>query len=87
MTAPSNSGPRPVLMVVGENAFQIIDSQIFVAMNREIPLPNPYPFCSNSSSRITMRPATTNCTTSSTQTPAPKSEGNPYRPVRTKTQA
>ncbi len=85
MTAPSNSGPRPVLMVVGENAFQTtiselvllvpgatasfgtclenqysqnmsqssicdskgaistrtyvpIDSQIFVAINREMPL-------------------------------------------------
>ena len=38
MTAPSNSGPRPVLMVVGEKAFHTIDSQIFVAMNKEIPL-------------------------------------------------
>lgn len=38
MTAPSNSGPRPVLMVVGEKAFQTMDSQIFVAMNREMPL-------------------------------------------------
>ena len=38
MTAPSNSGPRPVLIVVGENAFHTIDSQIFVAMKREMPL-------------------------------------------------
>ena len=38
MTAPSNSGPRPVLMVVGEKAFHTMDSQIFVAMNREMPL-------------------------------------------------
>ena len=37
MTAPSNSGPRPVLMVVGEKAFQMIDSQMLVAMNRDIP--------------------------------------------------
>ena len=34
----------PVLMVVGENAFQMIDSQILVAMKREIPEPRPYPF-------------------------------------------
>ena len=38
MTAPSNSGPRPVLMVVGEKAFHTMDSQIFVAINKEIPL-------------------------------------------------
>lgn len=37
MTAPSNSGPRPVLMVVGEKAFQMIDSQMLVAMNKDIP--------------------------------------------------
>lgn len=41
MMAPSNSVPLPVLIVVGENAFQIIVSQIFVAMNREIPDPRP----------------------------------------------
>jgi hypothetical protein len=28
MIAPPNSGPRPVLMVVGEKAFQTIDSHI-----------------------------------------------------------
>lgn len=38
MTAPSNSGPRPVLMVVGEKAFQTMDSHMFVAMKREMPL-------------------------------------------------
>lgn len=41
MTAPSNSGPLPVLMVVGENAFHMMDSQMFVAINSEIPLPRP----------------------------------------------
>ena len=30
--APSNSGPRPVLMVVGLNAFHTICSQTFVAV-------------------------------------------------------
>jgi hypothetical protein len=37
MIAPSNSGPRPVLIVVGKNTFQTIDSQILVAMKRKIP--------------------------------------------------
>jgi hypothetical protein len=41
ITAPSNSGPRPVLIVVGENAFQIILSQTLVAMKSDIPLPKP----------------------------------------------
>lgn len=31
MMAPSNSGPRPVLIVVGEKAFQMMLSQILVA--------------------------------------------------------
>ena len=39
--APSNSGPRPVLMVVGENAFQTMDSQMLVATKSEIPEPRP----------------------------------------------
>ena len=39
--APSNSGPRPVLKVVGENAFQTILSHMLVAMKREIPEPRP----------------------------------------------
>ena len=42
MMAPSNSAPRPVLMVVGEKAFQMMFSQMFVAMNSEIPEPSPY---------------------------------------------
>lgn len=42
MMAPSNSVPLPVLIVVGENAFQIIVSQMLVAMNREMPDPRPY---------------------------------------------
>lgn len=42
MMAPSNSVPRPVLIVVGENAFQMMVSQMFVAMNREMPDPRPY---------------------------------------------
>ena len=46
MTAPSNSAPRPVLKVVGEKAFQMIDSQMLVAMKSEMPLPSPYPFWS-----------------------------------------
>lgn len=34
----------PVLTVAGENAFQTMVSQILVAIKRDIPLPNPYPF-------------------------------------------
>lgn len=41
MTAPSNSGPRPVLIVVGLKALQMMFSQMLVAMKREIPEPNP----------------------------------------------
>ena len=41
MTAPSNSAPRPVFTVVGENAFQMMLSHWFVAMKREIPDPRP----------------------------------------------
>jgi hypothetical protein len=40
-TAPSNSVPLPVLIVVGLNAFQMMFSQMFVAMKREMPEPNP----------------------------------------------
>ncbi|RNA30816.1 hypothetical protein BpHYR1_015563 [Brachionus plicatilis] len=39
--APSNSVPRPALMVAGLNAFHTIVSQIFVAMNSEMPEPRP----------------------------------------------
>ena len=77
MTAPSNSGPLPVLIVVGLKAFQTILSQMFVAMKRLIPLPNPYPFCNSSSSRMTISPANINCTIKSTQIPAPRSLGAP----------
>ena len=39
--APSNSEPRPMFTVVGEKAFQTMDSQMFVAMKRFIPEPRP----------------------------------------------
>jgi len=44
MIDPSNSIPLSVLMVIGEKHFQIMVSQILVAMNKEIPDPRPYPF-------------------------------------------
>ena len=40
--APSNSAPLPLLMVWGEKAFQMIVSQMLVAMKREVPDPKPY---------------------------------------------
>jgi hypothetical protein len=39
--APSNSVPLPVFMVVGEKAFHTMLSQMFVAMNKEMPEPMP----------------------------------------------
>lgn len=56
--------PLPVFTVAGLNAFQTIVSQILVAINKEIPDPKPYPFCNNSSSNKTIRPATNNCKSS-----------------------
>ena len=41
MIDPSNSIPLAVVMVIGENVFQTIFSQIFVAINNEIPEPSP----------------------------------------------
>ena len=75
--APSNSEPRPMLTVVGENAFQTMDSQIFVAMKRLMPEPRPYPFWSSSSRRITMSAATMSWMIRRRQTPAPMSLGWP----------
>lgn len=42
--APSNSVPFPTFMVVGERAFQTMVSQMFVAINNEMPEPRPYPY-------------------------------------------
>jgi hypothetical protein len=39
--APSNSGPLPVLTVVGEKAFHMILSQMLVAMKRVMPELSP----------------------------------------------
>jgi hypothetical protein len=60
MIDPSNSVPCCVVIVIGENDFQIIFSQILVAMKREIPLPSPYPLLSMSSSNRTIIPENTN---------------------------
>ena len=81
--APSNSVPLPVLIVVGEKAFQMMDSQMLVAMKREIPEPSPYPFCSSSSRIITTIPAANNCKMMSMALPAPKVFRSPYMPETT----
>lgn len=49
INAPSISTPFSVFIVTGENALQKIDSQILVAINKEIPEPIPYPFYNISS--------------------------------------
>ena len=41
MMAPSNLDPQPMLMMVGQKAFQTMDSQILVAMKKLMPDPRP----------------------------------------------
>ena len=60
MIAPSNSVPLSLEIVMGENDFHRMFSLTFVAINREIPDPNPYPFYNISSSIVTMTPANVN---------------------------
>jgi hypothetical protein len=82
-TAPSNSVPRPVLMVVGEKDFQTMVSQMLVAMKSEMPEPRPYPFCRSSSRMMTMMPATKSWTMMRIELPAPSSRTSPYMPEMT----
>lgn len=67
-------------MVTGENDFQRIVSQMFVAMNREIPDPNPYPLFSSSSSISTMNPAIKSYRRIRTDLTKPSSPTGPYMP-------
>jgi len=41
ITAPSNSAPRGPVTVYGEKAFQMMFSQMLVAMKSEMPEPRP----------------------------------------------
>lgn len=52
--APSYSVPASVFKVSGENDFHTMVSHTLVAMNNEIPDPNPYPFDNISSKRMIM---------------------------------
>lgn len=52
MIAPSYSIPPSFFKVIGENDFHTIVSQTLVAINNEIPDPNPYPFDNISSKRM-----------------------------------
>jgi len=81
--APSNWVPEAVEMVVGERDFQMMVSQMFVAIKREIPEPNPYPFCKSSSQTMTRIPAKNSCTTIRKAFPAPRSARSPYIPDTT----
>lgn len=83
MTAPSNSAPRAPVTVYGENAFQMMFSQMLVAMNREMPEPRPYPLVSSSSRQMTMMPAATSCSTIRIALAAPRSRTSPYMPDTT----
>lgn len=80
--APSNSVPWSVLIVTGEKDFHKIDSQIFVAIKREIPDPRPYPFCKSSSSIKTINPAKNNYPIINTDLIIPSSPTGPYIPER-----
>lgn len=80
ITAPSYSVPNSVLVVIGEKAFQRIVSQTLVAIKSEIPLPNPYPFYSISSSIIIMYPAKVNYMIINMAFPAPTYSISPYIP-------
>ena len=57
---PSNSVPDYDVIVNGDKHFHKIVSQMFVAMNKLIPLPNPCPFYNISSNNITMNPENVN---------------------------
>lgn len=79
---PSNSVPYYVVIVIGEKDFQIMFSQILVAMNSEIPLPKPYPLLSMSSRSNTTIPANTSCPKINRQFPNPIVLTSPYYPLQ-----
>jgi hypothetical protein len=60
ISEPSNSVPFAVVRVIGEKVLHKIFSHTFVAMNKLIPLPNPYPLLSISSNIETMTPEKVN---------------------------
>lgn len=80
MIAPSNSAPYSVLIVIGEKLFHKMISQMFVAINSEIPEPRPYPFWSNSSNKSTITPAIDSWATMSMDLITPSSSTCPYMP-------
>lgn len=61
-------------MVIGLKALQTIFSDILTAMKSDTPEPNPYPFCSISSSRMTMKPEAVSWMMISMAFPTPMSE-------------
>jgi hypothetical protein len=56
---------------MGLNERHTIFYEILTAINKEMPEPNPYPFCSISSSRITMNPEAVSCIIISIALPIP----------------
>lgn len=77
MSEPSNYVPYYDLMVIGLNDFHTMLYEILTAMNKDIPEPSPYPFCSISSRRMTMNPEAVNCMIISMAFPGPISEMDP----------
>jgi hypothetical protein len=77
---PSNYVPYSDLIVIGLSERQTIFYEILTAIKSEIPEPNPYPFCSISSSRITMKPEAVSWMIINIALPIPISETEPYAP-------
>lgn len=80
MTDPSNSVPLAVVIVIGLKDLHKIFSQTFVAMNKLIPLPKPYPFQSISSNKHTITPENVSYNKIIIQFPIPIVEGTPQAP-------
>ena len=66
--------PYSLLIVMGLSDFQTMLYEILTAIKREIPEPSPYPFCSMSSSKITMNPEAVSWMTISIAFPTPISD-------------
>lgn len=72
MMEPSYSSPKSVFVTSGEKVFQMIVSQILMAMKSEIPeFPSPYPLLKSSSRSITTTPAKVNWIMINNAFPAP----------------
>lgn len=82
MKDPSNSIPYYDERVTGLKRLQNKFYDVFATMNKEMPDPNPYPFLSIESSKITITPADNNCSRIRAMLNIPSWEGGPYAPYQ-----